>query len=386
MKGLSIFFKPISENVLANIKHESQAGNKIDVFIGTDFPNYTQAKLAIVGIVDKEEVELGLLAADAVREQFYSLYTKADYSTLVDLGNLYPGETEKDTAYALTEVISELVKRKVIPIIIGSNVANTFYQYKAYERLEQLVNLVSISGKVSIGNHEEALASHNYVGHIIVQKPNVLFNYCNIGYQTYLNSPENIDLLDKLYFDSLRLGEAQSDVKKAEPFIRYADIVSVDLSSVRFSELSAAINNQPNGWYGEEICQLARYAGMSDKLTSFSLWGYSPLKDVSQVSASLIGQILWCFIDGYLNRKHDFPSDSKEDYIKYRVSLEQGQHELIFYKSEKTNRWWIEVPYPPDQKFRFQRHQLVPCSYEDYLNATQNNMPDVWWRAYQKLF
>jgi formiminoglutamase len=351
MRDLSIFFRPISENILTNATHESQTGQKIDVFLGAGFPDYSKSKLAIIGVIDKSESELGVSAADTVREQFYSLYTRADYSTLVDLGNLYPGETDKDTVYALTEVISELVKRKVIPIIIGADVANTFYQYKAYERLEQLVNMVSISSKVSIGNHDEVLSADNYVGHIIVQKPNILFNYCSVGYQTYLNSPENIDLLDKLYFDSIRLGEAQSDIKKAEPFIRFADIVSLDLSSIRFSEFNAATDNQPNGWYGEEICQLARYAGMSDKLTSFSLWGYSPLKDISQVSASLAGQILWCFMDGYLNRKNDFPSGSKEDYMKYRVSLEGGQHELIFYKSEKTNRWWIEVPYPPDQKF-----------------------------------
>ncbi len=30
----------------------------------------------------------------------------------------------------------------------------------------------------------------------------------------------------------------------------------------------------PNGFYGEEICQMARYAGMSTKLTSFGIYDY----------------------------------------------------------------------------------------------------------------
>jgi hypothetical protein len=39
----------------------------------------------------------------------------------------------------------------------------------------------------------------------IIDEPNNLFNYCNIGYQTYYNSQEEIDLIEKLFFDAYRL-------------------------------------------------------------------------------------------------------------------------------------------------------------------------------------
>ena len=385
MRDLSIFFRPTNASLFDREWKEFQIGSRTEAFANAGFPSCENCKIALVGLVSKEEEAIGITAADHIREQLYALYLKAPENLLVDLGNIHEGETEEDTAYALTEVISELVKRKIIPLVIGIDTRYTFYQYKAYERLEQLVNVVSISPTVSIGDHEEPLSGSNFVSHVIVQKPNVLFNYCNLAHQTYLNSPVNLDLLDKLFFDSLRLGEMQADMKKAEPYVRNADIVSMDLSAVRYSEFHAAATNLPNGLYGEEICQLARYAGMSDKLTSFSLWGYTPLEDNNGLSAGLAAQVIWCLIEGYLHRKNDFPAGTKEGYTKYRVSLQGGQHELTFYKSDKSGRWWVEVPYPPDQKFRFQRHQLVPCLYDDYICATQNTMPDVWWRAYQKL-
>ena len=34
---------------------------------------------------------------------------------------------------------------------------------------------------------------------IIMHKPSYLFSYTNIGYQSYLNSQEEIDLIEKLF-------------------------------------------------------------------------------------------------------------------------------------------------------------------------------------------
>ncbi|MEI7620885.1 MAG: arginase, partial [Candidatus Falkowbacteria bacterium] len=80
--------------------------------------------------------------------------------------------------------------------------------------------------------------------------------------------------------------------------------------------------------------------------------------------------------------KNDFPIRDKEGYIKYRVSIQNNDHEIVFYKSKKSDRWWMEVPCPTNSKF--ERHHLVPCSYKDYLTACKEEMPDRWWQAYQK--
>ena len=77
------------------------------------------------------------------------------------------------------------------------------------------------------------LSSSNFLSKIILHKPNYLFNYGHLGYQTYYVSPDETKLMNDLYFDYARLGEIQEDVQNAEPLIRNADILSVDVSSVK---------------------------------------------------------------------------------------------------------------------------------------------------------
>jgi hypothetical protein len=67
------------------------------------------------------------------------------------------------------------------------------------------------------------------------------------------------------------------------------------------------------------------------------------------------------------------------------VFLEDAGREIIFFKSNKSARWWMEVPYPPQSGTKYDRHHMVPCNKSDYDNAMKNEMPDLWWKTYQKL-
>jgi hypothetical protein len=61
------------------------------------------------------------------------------------------------------------------------------------------------------------MISYQRLSHkIIIDEPNNLFNYCNVGYQTYYNSQEEIDLIEKLFFDAYRL-EISNNLAIAEP-------------------------------------------------------------------------------------------------------------------------------------------------------------------------
>jgi hypothetical protein len=95
--------------------------------------------------------------------------------------------------------------------------------------------------------------------------------------------------------------------------------------------------------------------------------------------------MIWYLLDGYFARKGDYPVADKSDYTKYRVMLKNNKYELLFYKSNKSDRWWMDVPYPPDKTLKFERHHFVPCTYNDYLTACNDEMPDRWWNTYQKL-
>ena len=57
---------------------------------------------------------------------------------------------------------------------------------------------------------------------------------------------------------------------------------------------------------------------------------------------------------------------------------------LIFYKSLKTGRWWIEIPFLPNVNNKLKKHTLLPCMHSDYVQATQGEIPERWYKAYRK--
>jgi len=250
--------------------------------------------------------------------------------------------------------------------------------YRAYDDLEQMVNLVSVDSKFDLGKESDPISSNSYLTKIILEEPNNLFNYCNIGYQTFYNSQEEIDLIEKLFFDAYRLGDVCNNIVIAEPVFRDADLVSLDLGSIKSSDSGNSIKFAPNGFNGKEICTLARYAGISDKVSSFGIFNQSD----SQQESFLISQIIWYFIEGFHYRSNEYPFGSKDNYLKYIVPLEE--EELIFYKSDKTDRWWIEIPFISSLNNKLKRNTLLPCSHEEYILACNNDMPERWWKAQRK--
>jgi hypothetical protein len=205
-----------------------------------------------------------------------------------------------------------------------------------------------------------------------------------LGYQVYFTSQDSLRVMDKLYFDVHRLGELSGNIAVAEPVIRNANMISFDMSAIRSSDALGNANAGPNGFNGAEACQIARYAGFNDKLSSIGFYEFNPAYDNNGQTALLLAQMIWYFIDGVYNRKRDFPLNPKSQYIIYKTNLKHGDHELAFVKSKKSDRWWMQVPYPaggsPNERFH-----LVPCLYEDYKTAVSGEMPDLWWRTYQKL-
>ncbi|MFT7612707.1 MAG: formiminoglutamase [Parvicellaceae bacterium] len=124
---------------------------------------------------------------------------------------------------------------------------------------------------------------------------------------------------------------------------------------------------------------------MSDKVSCAGLFDYNPIYNETKFGAKLVAQMMWCFMEGVSHRKKDFPIGDKSAYKKYLVPIEGSDHQVNFYKSDKSSRWWMEVPYPPDQRIKFERHHMIPCTYEDYEQASKGVVPDLWYRTYQKL-
>jgi len=387
MSDIQHFFKTIE------LSSDNFAENQLKNFITSytsesDFPELEGIDMAIVGVCEDRRAYTNIgcaLAPNKVRDYLYSLYPGSFKPRIADLGNIEAGHDVEDTYYALKSTVDYLVRKNIVPIIIGGSQDLTYAQFLGYEKLEQTINVVTVDAAFDLGNHDEETTNTAYLGKIILHQPNFLFNYSNIGYQTYLVDHTSLGMMNKLYFDTYRLGQVRDAIEEAEPIIRHADMLSFDISAIKHSDAPANSMAQPNGFYSEEACQMMRYAGMNDKLTSVGIYEINPEYDTQGKTSNLAAQMIWCFMDGFYSRKQDFPSRTNPDYVKFHVVLQDEKYEINFFKSKKTNRWWMEIPYPPSKGLKFERHTLLPCSYKDYELAVNNEIPDRWWQTYQKL-
>ena len=359
-------------------------GNKIKIHTKNNgIPDLKEVQIAIIGVLEGRSAvdNFGTgKSLENIRKYLYQMFPGNWYVKVADLGNIPEGNQIEDTYFIVKELISILIKKNITPIIIGGSQDITYANYRAYDQLDQMVNIVSVDNKFDLGELEESITSYNYLHKIVLEKPNNLFNYSNIGFQTFFNSQEEIDLLDKLFFDSYRLGDISNDITQVEPILRDADIVSIDIGAIRKCDAPANNNAVPNGFYGDEICSISRYAGISRKVSSFGIYEYNAKYDEREQTAHLIAQMIWYFVEGYNLRIDEYPYESKSKYKKYIVLVENET--LNFYKSNKSERWWMEVNYSNN---KIKKSTLIPCTYHDYLTANNQIIPERWLKTFRKL-
>ncbi|MFK7932926.1 MAG: arginase [Saprospiraceae bacterium] len=331
------------------------------------FPDLSDTKVVLLAI--------HAASGDAVREQLYSLQFHFGQLEVADLGNI----RNQNTAF-FTQVIQELINSKIVPIILGEHTQETLAQYQAYPPLRQLSNIAIIDERIHFSPQKEEAANH-YLNPIINGAQAGLFNVGAIGFQTHFVPATTLELFENRHFDTLRLGKIKADLSSAEPFIRDADLLCFNLASLKHSAAPAQTNGFPTGLTIEEACQLTYYAGLSDKLSSVGFYGFQPQQDLAQQTAKSIALLIWYFFDGFYRRKGDYPI-STHGLVEYIVQLKKYDYELTFWKSKRSNRWWLQVPMRTQQKH--QRHKLVPCAYEDYVTASEGELPDRLWNAFRR--
>jgi formiminoglutamase len=354
---------------------------------GEPFPKIDASiEIAIIG-VEEDRVSVSnkgcALAPNKIRQYFYPLMPQDTNIKIADLGNIKQGENVNDTYFAICDVMTELLKNHILPILLGGSNDVAIGAYKAYASISQIINIFNLDAKFDVISADDPTTDENFLHEILCAEPNFLFDYTHAAYQSYFVDKNAIKLLDELHFDHIRLGEVQKDLDKIEPFVRDADMVMIDMNCVRQSDSPCGFS--PHGLYGEELCKIVNYAGMSDKLTSIGFFNCNEKKDIDGRSAHIIAHSLYYFIDGYLWRKNDFPYRDQENYYKFNVLITGSDDAIIFYKSKKSSRWWVEVPCSNEMKDKYLRHYLVPCSYDDYVCATQGEIPNRWLTAYNKM-
>ncbi len=364
---LDNWLQPISTALTATDNRTEQTlGKNLQLYSDT-FPNLEQTRIALLGTDEA--------ATDAVRQVLYPLSFPFSHLQIADIGNA----RKADQAF-LIPLLKELLDSQIVPVLISPHVHHILPLYKAFQSLQSHVNFNIVDERLPLGESKKG-ESDFYLNDILMNTRSRLFHFGAIGCQTHHTPPEAFQFLEKNSFDCIRLGNARADISEVEPVIRDGDLMGFHLAALRQADAPGVANPSPSGFTVEEACQICRYAGMSDKLKAFGIFGLHTHLDRDAQTAQVVAQMIWYFVDGFYNRKNDFPV-SNDGLTEYIVDFKSMDYQLTFWKSQRSSRWWMQVPVKIGKKYN--RHRLIPCSYNDYKLACQDELPERLLNAYKR--
>ena len=369
------FLEPVNRYEISEDEgyKQTQIGEHIDLY-DEHFPDIEHADVVLVGCGEMRGAGLGsnhLNAPDAVRKAFYSLYHWHKEVLVADVGNVRAGATLKDTYAAIETVTKELVQQGKRVVIIGGSHDVTLAQYNAYASQQHIIEATCIDARIDL-NGDSVLPADNFLLPMLTTSPNFIRHYNHIGFQSYMVHPHMLETIDRLRFDCYRVGRVKERLEEMEPPIRNSHLVSFDIAALQYAAAPANILT-PNGFNGEEACTLMQYAGMSDKVSSIGIYGYQPKLDVHQLTAKQISHMLWYLMDGVYKYKQEAPFEEHHHFNEFHMAF--AEMDTAFLQSKKTGRWWMQMP---DGSY-------AACTYEDYLTACRNDIPERWMRMMERV-
>lgn len=342
--------------------------------------DWSTVDVAIIGITDsRNSMHKGCdNAPNHVRPYLYGLRSLSKNLNIVDLGNLL-GKTIDDRYKALEEICTELLNLSVIPLVIGGGQDYTLPLAKALKHIIPDYRLAIVDSKIDWLPHNMDFSAQNYLGYLCDDENNAPRDLSIVGVQKYLFSQFQEDKIKNASFDFLRLGQIrQNGQQNIEPYMRDADIISVDMTAVRQCDLPGHHIPMPNGLSGEELCQSMWYAGLSDKLKAIGLFELDTLLDINKQGTVLQAQCIWHILEGLALRYKDYPVKELDEYRQFIVHLDDYELDMKFYNNPENDRWWVEIP-TQDEK-----SEIVACGKSDFDTASNSEIPERWFRFIKK--
>jgi arginase family enzyme len=387
MIDLNDYFNPVCIERPEFEHLAGQAGFPHNILIHTassPIKDLSKFKIAILGVPEgRNSPGTGTMRGpDAIRGDLYRLARIPGKAKIIDLGNMKQGVAFNDTIAGLTDILTHLINERIFPVIIGGSSALVVAIDRVFLQAKTKYTLIAVDPRIDYINEKKDPDSFNYLNSIIHNHKSTLDHYINVGYQTYLNDQQVVNRFLKRKAELIRIGDVRKSIYLTEPLFRDSDVAVFDISAVRQADAPGSVNPSPNGFYGEEICLLGRYAGISDNLKIFCLFDVDPDLDIRNQTTGLSAQILWFFLEGFSQKQYEAPVLSNTNsgrFIRYHVRITDLEEDLIFIKSNLTDRWWMELSSEND------RNLYIACSHEDYLKANRNEVPERWVQGTERL-
>jgi hypothetical protein len=279
--------------------------------------------------------------------------------------------------------VALLRRQNVLPIILGGSHALTVGQHGGYEygpdatphyAAAPPVRAAVIDRGFDVADTGPATAT--WLRELLLREPNHLLTLSHLASQRYHVTAAEAAALEKMYFDVVRLGTLHGHLRTAEPLLRGADWLSIDVAACAHAAVpQPAGAASPFGLSAEQLSQLTWYAGLSRQLSSAGFYGYQLAHDPLGLGAMTIATAIWHLIEGYYHRPRHAPHDGSADYIRHDIPLADSTETLTFYQHHQTEQWWIVVEPPVAPA------HLLPCAEADFHAALHGEIPSCWVQA-----
>ncbi len=340
--------------------------------------------LLIIGVNENRNSENSgsSQSADAIRKYLYSLSAANIKFNLIDLGNIKDTTTPADTYGALRDIVAYITSKGGKCIVLGGTQELTWPIYQGVVENSSNLNLSLIDYTIDKGNNDGDFSSSCYIDKFVSEPLHKMFSLNILGYQGYLTNSNHINSLQANNCELVRLGQVRRAMSEIEPTLRDSDIVSLDIASVRQGDSPGAAFASPNGFYAEEVCQIARYAGLSPRSKVFGLFELNINNDTKGQSAHLAAQIIWHYMDAFSTKSKYVLQTNSSSVKKYYIKSPIPKVNLVFLHNLVNDTWWMEIIHPIEEG---EERIIIACSYNDYKMASNGDVPDRWLRVWKKM-
>jgi formiminoglutamase len=341
------------------------------------FSNLHKLDVVIIGVPFENGIYVGKKTnvPNKIRNELYQLAGFQSKIHIADFGNLKAAKTQKAVQLALRDVVEYLNELGIVTVVLGGSQELSFGISQAFKN-QRLFTLSCIDSVLDVKRGTESFNSLNFLSRIFNTHSN-LFQFSLLAYQSHL-VPLHLFSKTLGVGEHCRLGLLRDNFSLAEPMLQNTDFLSFDIAAVKHSEAPGTQSVNPNGLRSEEACQLAKYAGLSEKLSVFGLFGIDLLKDKDEMTVKLSAQIIWYFLEGQTISQYRMTQQTR-NRIKYKVEVKDIEKPLVFLQCPETFRWWMEVQSVHGEKV------LIACSEREYQQASDNEIPELWLKYVQKI-
>lgn len=334
-----------------------------------NLPDIDSADMVIVGVPDSRGTLSQYDTEEAltrIRRNFYKLKSSYFNFRLADLGNITPGPTLQDTYERLTLVQKTVHEAGKILIILGATHDLTLGQYLGSAGPSRRVMVATVDRQLDLYSNNDLGNNTFFMAKILAKFGDNLLKWIPIGHQTHLVQNNHLKLIESMSFPAMRLGALKENILLAEPYIRNADILSIDMQALAWP--FNTLNHLPFGLTADELVQLAWFAGFSEKCQSIGFYELNSPEN-QEAFAAIVATAMWYFIEA---RYHAGLAGGPyfQNFKKLVVEHEAFPYAITFLHNPVHDKYWIE-------------HQLndetlyIACNAQDYHNALQGIEPEI---------